>query len=180
MSDVRDLVGDLEPDELERLQRVHTLLEQAGPPPPLSPAVAEPRPPTARVIPFPRRYRYFAAALATAAALVLFGIGYLVGGRGPDPVRTLAMSGTGGARASLEIYAKDTAGNWPMQLAVEQVPQGKYVLWLTRDGRLAESCGSFAVAEGDTNVALNAPYRLKDFDGWVVVPAGGGKTVLTT
>jgi hypothetical protein len=180
MSDVRDLVGELEPDELERLQRVHALLEEAGPPPSLSPAVARPRLPTADVIRFPRRYRYAAAALATAAALLLFGIGYLVGGRGPEPIRTVAMSGSGGATASLEIYAKDDAGNWPMQLAVEKVPPGTYALWLTRNGRLARPCGTFAVAAGQTSVPLNAPYRLRDFDGWVVVPTGGGAPVLTT
>ncbi len=43
MSDVRDLIGDdVGPDELERLQRVHTLLVQAGPPPSLSPGLARP------------------------------------------------------------------------------------------------------------------------------------------
>jgi hypothetical protein len=55
MTDLRDIVGDdLEPGELERLERVHALLERAGPPPELSPAVAAaPEPPTARVVPSP-------------------------------------------------------------------------------------------------------------------------------
>ena len=40
MTDVRDIIGDdVEPGELERLERVHALLEQAGPPPELSPGV---------------------------------------------------------------------------------------------------------------------------------------------
>ena len=44
MSDLRDLIGDdVDPEELNRLQRVHTLLEQAGPPPSLSPSLARPR-----------------------------------------------------------------------------------------------------------------------------------------
>ncbi len=183
MSDLRDIVGaDLEPGELERLERVHALLERAGPPPELSPAVASaPEPPTARVVPFPRRYRYTAFAAAAVAALALFGLGYLAGGGGgPDPLQTVAMSGPGQASAQLDVFAKDAAGNWPMELRVSGLPSGTYELWLTRDGKPAESCGSFAVAAGETTVPLNAPYKLKSFDGWVVVPAGNREPVLTT
>ena len=94
---LRDLIGDdVEPDELERLQRVHALLEQAGPPPELPPSLARAaEPPSARVLPFPRRYRYTALAAAVIAAVALFGVGYLAAG-GPDasPVETLAMRGT--------------------------------------------------------------------------------------
>ena len=40
MTDLTDIVGDdLEPGERERLERVHALLERAGPPPELSPPV---------------------------------------------------------------------------------------------------------------------------------------------
>ena len=46
--------------------------------------------------------------------------------------------------------------------------------------RLAEPCGTFAVASEETNVPLNAPYKLRSFDGWVVVPAGAEEPVLTT
>ena len=53
------------------------------------------------------------------------------------------------------------------------LPKGKtYTLWLTRNGKLAESCGTFAVAAGTTTVPLNAPYPLKEYDGWVVVRTG--------
>jgi len=185
MRDLNDIVGDereLEPAERERLARVHALLERAGPPPELPPALAHaPEPPSARVIPFPRRYRYTALAAAAVAALALFGLGYLVGGAGgPSPVRTVAMSGASPASATLELFAKDAAGNWPMELRVSGLPAGHYELWLTRDGKLAESCGSFAVAAGKTTVPLTAPYSLRDFDGWVVVPAGETAPVLTT
>jgi hypothetical protein len=180
MSDVRDLVGDVEPEELERLQRVHTLLEQAGPPPSLSPGLARPPAPGGEVIAFPRRYRYFAAVATAAAAVLLFGVGYLVGGSEPDANRTVAMSGLGGASATLEIYDKDSSGNWPMRLRVEGLAAGRYALWLTRDGRLSEPCGTFAIAAHEASVPLNAPYRLREFDGWVVVPAGGTQPVLTT
>ncbi len=180
MSDVRDLVGDLEPEELDRLQRVHTLLERADPPPPLSPALERAPTPLAEVITFPRRYRYLAAAGAAAAAILLFAFGYVAGSHGPDAARTVSMSGPGAASATLEIYAQDSAGNWPMRLDVTGLAAGKYGLWLTRAGRLAEPCGTFAVGNGQTTVPLNAPYRLRDFDGWVVVEVGSREPVLTT
>ena len=180
--DLRDLVGDdLEPDELARLERVHAMLLEAGPPPELSPQLAAaPKPPTARVIPFPRRYRFTALAAAVVVAAALFGAGYLAAG-GPDsqPVETIAMTGAG-AHAELDLFAKDEAGNWPMELRVSGLEPGTYELWLTRDGALEAPCGAFVVAEGETTVPLNAPYVLKDFDGWVVVPTGQDEPVLTT
>jgi hypothetical protein len=183
MSDVRDLVGDdgLDPAELERLERVHALLERAGPPPELPPSLADaPKPPSARVVPFPRRYRYTALAAAAVVAVALFGLGYLAaGGPDPSPVRTVTMTGTG-ARAELDVFANDEAGNWPMELRVEGLREGTYELWLTRQGKLAESCGSFAVDGTEVTVPLNAPFVLKDFDGWVVVRSGQDEPVLTT
>ena len=182
MSDLRDLIGDdVDPEELDRLQRVHTLLEQAGPPPSLSPGLARPPASGGDVITFPRRYRPLAAVAAVAAAAVLFTVGYVVGNTGPSAEFTVTMSGSGGASGSIEIYAKDHAGNWPMRLHVDGLAEGKYALWLTRGGRLAEPCGSFAVASGRANdVPLNAPYKLRSFDGWVVVPSGSRQPVLRT
>jgi hypothetical protein len=183
MSDVRDLVGDdLDPDELRRLERLHALLERVGPPPELAPDLARaPEPPTAQVLSFPRRYRFTAAAAAAVAAAALFGVGYLVGS---DPsqaaVQTIAMAGGSGATAELDLFEKDAAGNWPMELRLHGLAPGRYELWLTRGGERAEPCGAFAVAVRDTTVPLNAPYRLKDFDGWVVVPVGGDRVALTT
>ncbi len=181
MSDVRDLIGDDGgPDELERLQRVHTLLEQAGPPPSLSPGLARPPAPGGEVIRFPRRYRPLAAVGAVAAAALLFAVGYLVGDSGPGTEFTIGMSGAGSARGTLVVYEKDAAGNWPMRLRVSGLAEGRYALWLTRGGKPAEPCGTFAVASGETSVALNAPYKLRTFDGWVVVPSGTREPVLTT
>lgn len=181
MSDIRDLVGDgLEPDELERLARVHALLEQAGPPPPLPAALSRPPAPDGRVIRFPRRRRRVLATAAVAAAVLVFAGGYVVGGREPAPVQTVAMSGPGGATATIEVFAGDNAGNWPMRLHVAGLRPGSYALWLTRDGALVEPCGTFAVASAETTVPLNAPYPLRDFDGWVVVPAGRERPVVLT
>jgi hypothetical protein len=180
---------DLAPEERERLEAVHELLSQAGPPPELPPALeSPPAVGQARVIPLPRRYRFTAVAAALAAAVALFGFGYLIGGSGsgtPTVLRTVEMTGEGGAVASLAVLAKDEAGNWPMELTVsglEPLPRGQsYELWLTRNGELAESCGSFAVSGPETVVTLNAPYRLSDFTGWVVTTAADtGAFVLTT
>jgi hypothetical protein len=172
-----DLVGDeLDPAERERLLAVHELLVQAGPPPELSPELAL-APPVASgtVVALPRRYRFTAIAAAAAVAVVLFGAGYLIGGTnggGATVLRTGEMTGAGGATASLAVLAKDDAGNWPMELTVRGLPplaRGQsYELWLTRNGELAESCGSFVVAATETVVSLNAPYRLSDYTGWVV------------
>jgi len=183
MTELDDLVGnDLEPGERARLERVHALLGRAGPPPELPHALERaPEPPSARVIPFPRRYRYTALAAAVVAACALFGVGYLAGGAGgSEPVRTVAMSGPNQATADLALFEKDAAGNWPMKLTVSGLPEGRYELWLTREGKLAEPCGAFAVVAGETTVPLNAPYSLKAFDGWVVVPANEQTPVLTT
>jgi hypothetical protein len=183
VSDVRDLIGhDVDPDELETLQRVHTLLEEAGPPPELAPGLAQaPEPPSARVIPFARRYRYTLVAAAAVAAGLLLGLGYLVGAADePQPFQTVVMTGTQDARADLIVFDKDAAGNWPMELRVRGLPTGRYELWLTKGKSLEAPCGAFAVAGGETVVPLNAPFRLRDYDGWVVVAEGSEDPVLTT
>ena len=184
MTDLRDLVGDddLDPDERSRLERVHAMLVRAGRPPELPPALQRPpEPPAARVIPVPRRYRFTAIAAAALIAVALFGLGYLAGGgAGESPVRTVVMTGAGDARAELDVFEKDDAGNWPMELRTEGLRRGTYELRLTRAGELAESCGLFAVNGGETTVPLNAPFVLKGIDGWVVVRAGDDEPVLTT
>lgn len=185
MTDLRDLVGedDLDPAERARLERVHAMLERAGRPPELPPALEHaPEPPAARVIPFPTRYRFTAIAAAALLAVALFGLGYLAGGGADDsPVRTVVMTGAGDARAELDLFEKDDAGNWPMELRAEGLEKGTYELLLTRSGQLAESCGLFAVSdEGTTTVPLNAPFVLKGIDGWVVTRAGDDEPVLTT
>ena len=54
-----------------------------------------------------------------------------------------------------------------------------YELWLTKDGRLAEPCGRFAAeSDGVTVVPLNAPYRLDEYDAWVVVKQGSDAPLL--
>ena len=185
--DFETLVGDdLPPDEHERLLRVHELLLEAGPPPELSPELtATPKPPRAQIISFPRRRRTV-LMLAASLALVIFAVGWLGGEHQKTGTveRTVTMNGAGGARASLDVYTVDKAGNWPMKMSVKglpELPTGQtYALWLTKDGKLESPCGTFSVGPGTTTVRLNAPYHLKEYSGWVVVRTGTAEPLLTT
>ena len=184
--DIAEILDELSPSEQERLRSVHELLLQAGPPPELPPQLASPpRPDAGRVISFPRRYRATVIAAAAAAAVILFGVGYGIGhSRADEPAFTVAMTGSSGARAELAVFDADSAGNWPMKLKVrglQPLPSARrYELWLTKGGRLVQPCGTFAVGGDVTEVPLNAPYRLRSFDGWVVVVEGSEKPVLRT
>jgi hypothetical protein len=182
--DFDELVGaDLEAAERERLRRVHELLLAAGPPPGAAPEA----PPLGLA-----RRRAWPARLALAAALAVaaFSLGALVGDRlaGPDADFEVVMTGTraaAGASASIDVFPLDAAGNWPMEVSVRGLgpdPRGRlYELWLTRGGKPAALCGYFrAEPDGTTVVPMNAPYLLREFDGWVVVVEGTEEPLLTT
>jgi hypothetical protein len=189
--DFDELVGgdDLDADERARLRRVHDLLVAAGPPAELPPALTASERRAAAIVPFrrpSRRRLAVAGILAAALALAAFGGGYLVGhnsGGSAEPEFVLAMTGQG-ASASLAVFPIDEAGNWPMKMTIQGLPQlppgHRYELWLTKKGRLAASCGQFVVGQGLTVVPLNAPYRLKQFDGWVVTRVGSDEPLLHT
>jgi hypothetical protein len=189
--DFEALVGaDLEPAERDRLLRVHRALVAAGPPPEAAPGTSAPS--TAQPIRFVPTARRRGALVALAAALgvLVFAVGALVGDAWNEPgtFHTVRMSGTvaaEGATASLELFDLDTAGNWPMEIRVtglQPAANGRpFELWLTRGGEPAALCGSFVVAPtGTTVVPMNAPYRLTEFDGWVVVEEGSTTPLLTT
>ena len=182
--DFDELVGEvLPPNERERLLRVHELLLSAPPPPTLDVA-------TPGVARRPHRRRGVLLALAATLALVAFSFGALLGNRtaGRDVDFRVAMSGTPAApqaSATLTVFALDEAGNWPMEVAVEGLepaPSGRpYELWLTRGDALAALCGSFRTDEdGSVSVPMNAPYKFKEFDRWVVVEEGTQTPLLTT
>ena len=183
--DFDDLVGsDLEAAERERLRRVHDLLVAAGPPPEVSSRSA----PAVGAIPLrQRRRRGVLVALAAALGFVVaFSIGAAVA-QNDDPSvdRVVAMSGPTGARASLEIFELDKAGNWPMELEVSGLAPTRdgqlFQLWLTKDGKPAALCGSFLTdPDGTAVVPMNAPWRLNDFDGWIVVERGSTTPLLST
>jgi hypothetical protein len=184
VSRFEDLVDreGLSSEEEARLRRVHDLLVQAGPPPDLPPALE--RPPSApgegELLQFPmlprRRWPFVAVAAATLVALA-FGGGYLVGHAKTKPTSfvtkfVVPMHGSH-ALALLRVAPKDSAGNWPMQLEVNNLPKQKargdyYELWLTQNGKAVAPCGSFRVNERTTTVRLSVPYDFSRFKGWVV------------
>jgi len=193
MSDRFDeLVGDVaDAAERERLRRVHELLLSVEPPPELSPSLqAAPVPEPVRLL--PRRRRQALALLAAALAAAAFGAGWLAGARSDDVqlARTIAMQGVGESRgsfATIELLPQDAEenGNWPLRVLVRGLAPSKdrtdyYELWLTKDGKLADSCGRFLVHEGLTTVMLSVPYGLRRYDGWVVTRRGSDQPLLTT
>lgn len=184
-----ELVGtEIEPDERERLQHVHDLLIAAGPPPELAPGSSAPA--TGASVLALRSRRGALVAIAAALGVLAFAVGFLAGGGTDDytTFKTVAMKGTASAvaaRATIELFDADAAGNWPMELEVSGLEPpangGLYELWLTRDGRGVALCGSFlADPDGSTVVPMNAPWKLADFDGWVVVQEGSDTPLLTT
>ena len=192
--DFRELVGDdLSPEERARLERVHELLIQAGPPPELTPALAQPDTAEPEMpVELPRRRAGALLALAAAIALLAFLGGFLAGQRGPrfSTVHSLPMHGTGlaqNASATLDLGKLDQNGNWPLQVVVrglKPLPKGGYYeMWLTKHGKPVASCGRFAVGSGESTARLNAPYNLRGYDGWVVtreVPHSGAHPVVLT
>lgn len=194
--DFRELLGDdLPPEEAARLERVHDLLVAAGPPPELPPHLAEPQPERRdNVVSFlPRRRTGMLLGLAAAIALTAFLGGFVSGQRHTLFAEdfSLPMHGTKAvARASAIVHVGkvDSAGNWPLKVDVKnlpQLPKGQYYeMFLTRGKNLrAASCGTFRVAGTGGEVRLNAPYRLRAFDGWVVTreqPGSGAHTVVLT
>jgi hypothetical protein len=189
--DLRELVGDDVPaDELERLGRVHELLVRAGPPPELPGELAAAPEPEATVAMLPKRHWRPLAALAAALALAAFGVGWLAasagdsGGESFPPIDfRVPMAGTPAAPnavASIAVAERDEAGNWPLAMTIRNLPpNASYELWLTKEGKLAALCGPFRT-EGDSVAYLNAPYRLRQYDGWVVTRAGEKRFLLKT
>ena len=196
--DLRDLIGD-EGGPDERLARVHELLVDAGPPPdavPRSPHVGG-RALRTR----PRRRRWTELALAAALAAVALAAGFVIGSRGDgfEPARTISMSGVSpvaDASAELAVGEPDENGNIALEMDVKglpQLPQGAwYELFLSKNGVIGASCGTFVTAGDETTVRLGVGYDLPGwrdagrYDGWVVTaqvpgqPGSGQRILLTT
>ena len=188
--DFDELVNGVEePEERERLRRVHELLVEAGPPPELSPALASVAPPVETAPAederefswLPRRRLGAALVLVGAVLAGTFGLGYLAGGSdsegretaGIQISRTAALSGDGDATGVVNIGQRDADGNWPMILTVRGLPPltggDYYTLALAKRGKPVVTCGTFNVADRDQKtLRMSAAYDLKSFDGWVV------------
>jgi hypothetical protein len=185
-----ELVSDVEPEERERLRRVHELLVEAGPPPELSPALASAAPPvdaasTAEderdVSWLPRRRLGAALVLVGAVLAGTFGLGYLTGGSESDGgetagiqiSRTAPLAGNGAASGVVNVGRRDANGNWPMILTVRGLPPlsggDYYTLALAKRGKPIVTCGTFNVADrSQRTLQMSAAYDLDRFDGWVV------------
>ena len=201
MSDFKELIDadGLDPAEEARLLRVHELLVQAGPPADLPPGLEHaPDEPSAEIVQFPLlpRRRWGVVAVAAAAlALLAFGGGYLTSNLKSShsafrTERVVPMHGQSDALALLRLSKADSVGNWPMELEVTGLPQQReravyYELWLTKDGKPVEQCGTFRVHGKTTRVRFTVPYSLEGVDGWVITrqthgASAPGPVVLST
>jgi hypothetical protein len=179
-----ELVGeDVSPEERSRLEHVHRMIVDSGPLPELplalqkAPAVEEdPHDASVAFSFLPRRGGRILTVAAGFALLCLI-VGYVIGNHrsGFTTDFTVPMRGTAAApqaSAVLKVGNIDASGNWPLELQVaglKQLPNGHwYTLYLTKNKKAAESCGTFRVHEGTTTVRMNAPYDFRKFDGWIV------------
>jgi hypothetical protein len=189
-------------EERERLRHVHELLLEAGPPPELTPKLRT-APGSSGVVRLQRRRvvkRRGLLLLAAALSIVaVFAAGYAVSSNrngGSNTVstgvaKTLELTGTRlapKAQATLDVW-KPQAGNWPMTLSVTGLPKlpphAYYYVYLVRNGKPWAPCGAFRVASPSQalTLTLNAPYKLRTSDTWVVTRPSAhgsepGKTVL--
>jgi hypothetical protein len=187
-------------EERERLRHVHELLLEAGPPPELTPKLRTAPGSGSGVVHFQRRSVKRRGLLLLAAAVsiaAVFAAGYGVansrhgGTTATGVAKTVELKGTAAvpnAQATLEVW-KPQAGNWPMTLSVTGLPKLPqhvyYEVYLVRNGKPWAPCGAFKVASPSQTLTLtlNAPYKLRQGDTWVVTrPAARGhdpgKTVL--
>jgi len=179
--DFRELVGEEVPaEERARLERVHELLVEAGPPPELPPALAEPTTEVSTSAPIILPRRRTGAVLALAAALALLALlgGYLAGRSGGEKFNTfksIPMHGVGAtadASATIDIGAPEKSGNWPLRVVVRNLPSlskgSYYEMFLTRHGRPVAACGIFGVNGRESTVRMTLPRSVRGYDGWIV------------
>jgi hypothetical protein len=181
--DFDELVGAVDDlAERARLERVHQLLVEAGPPPDLSADFAAKTSPAEErhnVFRLPRRRLGLALVLIGATLVAAFAVGYLAGNSGSDSndalqvENTVALTGSGAAAGKVDIGARDEDGNLPMVLTVHglrKLGDGDYYrLALTKGDKPIVTCSTFNVA-GMREAALKmlAAYELEGFDGWMV------------
>jgi len=196
--DLGDLVGDdLSDAELDALREADELLRAVEPLPELPEGLST----AVSAIPHTheqldrkssRRQRFARrrpAVLAAAAALagIAFAIGWLVRGGGEDggsPADIVTLEATqhasNEASMVIDVFPIDEGGNWVLLADVDGLgPLGEgqhYELWLTRNNRVAASCGRFLVDDNGQahDIWFNAPYRFSEFDDWVVTREGPG------
>ena len=190
---LNDLIGDEATGaERQRLQHVHEMLLEAGPPPEIS-ADLEKGPTLGMTLSRKPRRRPRALILLAAALMLglVFFAGYSVRSNKSasdtgGPVMATALKGTPlapEAQGTIQVWSDNGSGNWPMTLTAVGLPKlpphNYYEVYLLRNGKPWGSCGTFRVGgTGSSNqqvtVTLSAPYSLHKGDTWVVTRPGAG------
>jgi hypothetical protein len=172
-------VEGLTPSERARLERVHDLLLEAGPPATLPSGLEHP---PGQVITFPawrRREVAIVAAAAAAVAAACFGGGYLLGESGGTSMKqVVVLQGAQNSFASLRVGATDEVGNTPMELTVKGLPErenGYYELFVWRHGKPGFPCTGFRMLGDETTVRFTVPYELQAGTKLVVTEIVRGK-----
>jgi hypothetical protein len=180
-------------EEQQRLQHVHELLVQAGPPAELTPALeqppAPPEPATVTPLAHRRRRTGFVLVLAAALTAAAFAVGYVSGHHTSSAAQRVVSLQGGQAVGTLSVGAKDSAGNWPIDfkvsgLRVQTERYAYYELFLVRHGKPDLPCGGFKVGAGETSVHFDVPYSIKPTSRWIVTAISHrqrwpGRTVMT-
>ena len=189
-----DLVGtEVTGAERQRLQQVHEMLLEAGPPPEIS-ADLEAGPTLGMTLGRThQRRKVKRRGMLLLAAAILVALVFIAGyasrgggnsGRQQQVVFRQAFQGTSlvpHAQGTLEVWSSTDGNNWPMTLTVvglkQLPPHRNYDVYLVRNGKPWGSCGSFRVGGNPQNpvtVTLSAPYTLHKGDTWVVTRPGAG------
>jgi hypothetical protein len=161
--------------ERERLRSVHELLVEAGPPPELTPEIAS-GPTLAMTLGRVRRMkrsRRILIPMVAAAALLALIIGFSTNSREHGLV--IPLHGT--VAAPQAVGTLDVIRPKTMRIDVRGLEQGRYGVYLVRNGRPWGECGSFLVTNAniDTTATLTSPYRVHTHDKWVVTRQGPGR-----
>jgi hypothetical protein len=175
LHDLVDLEG-LSPEQCSRLERVHALLREVGPPVDLPATLREPpaeREQGAVVIPLRRRRPLGVLLVAASIAAVCFGCGYVIANEAhPSTVPAVAVialqgSGLHDSFAALRVGAADVDGNLPVQLTVRGLPRltnprMRYALVFWDRQRPKSVIGMFTVGpRGATTVTFSVPFAIE-------------------
>jgi len=177
-------VEGLTPVERAKLERLHNVLLEVGPPAELPHDLSTPALP-AQVIEFPTwRRRRGALGLVAVAAVVAasFVGGFFVGNsnNGLATSEVVAFHGGPNAFASLRVGKPDAVGNNPMVLTVSGLPtlqHGYYELFTVRNGKPSFPCTGFRMTGDKMSVHFSVPYALDPGTKLVImaVQRGGAK-----
>ncbi|MGL6278859.1 MAG: RNA polymerase sigma factor [Gaiella sp.] len=181
----RRLAASLAPDDEAHTERALRALRDAGPPPELPPTLHDaPDPGAGSGV---RRYRFTAVATAIVLGVVLFAVGYVLGGGSTpeQPVATATLAGAGAAGGAVTVLARDAGGNWPVELTVRGLPSLKvgdaYELLARTPAGSDDVVGRFRTAGArETTLGFSTPADVGRSATWIVVRAGAPDEVLLT